>query len=75
MQLRVDVNLHTLHCITPTDPSGEDEPYLWVYYIRMDGDTIRQSTVTLTRLSAGIEVSSGPGRPGYSPCYGLGGVT
>ncbi len=64
MQLRVDVNLHTLHCITPTDPSGEDEPYMWVYYIRMDGDTVRQSTVTPTRLSAAVEVSSGPGRPG-----------
>lgn len=64
MHLRVDVNLHTLHCITPTDPSGEDEPYLWVYYIRMDGDTIRQSTVTPTRLSAAVEVSSGPGQPG-----------
>ncbi len=64
MSLRVDVTLHTLHCITPTDPSGEDEPYLWVYYIRADGDTLRQSTVTATRLSSNLEVSSGPGRPG-----------
>jgi hypothetical protein len=64
MSLRVDVSLHTLHCITPTDPSGEDEPYLWVYYIRADGETIRQSTITATRLSSTVEVSSGPGRPG-----------
>jgi len=64
MQLNVNVNLHTLHCITPTDPSGEDEPYLWVYFIRMDGDTIRQSTVTPTRFSSAVEVSSGPGAPG-----------
>ena len=64
MKLAVDVNLHTLHCITPNDLGGEDEPYLWAYYIRMDGDTIRQSTVTPTRLSAAVEVSSGPGRPG-----------
>ena len=72
MHLRVDVNLHTLHCITPTDPSGEDEPYLWVYYIKADGDTIRQSTVTPTRLSAAVEVSSGPGRPGNLLVNGVG---
>ena len=64
MRLVVNVNLHTLHCITPTDPSGEDEPYMWIYFVRADGETIRQNTVTSTRLTSNVQVSSGAGRPG-----------
>jgi len=64
MRLLIDANLHTLHCITPTDPSGEDEPYLWAFFIRADGATIRQSTISPGHLSANVEVSSGPGQPG-----------
>lgn len=64
MHLIINVNLHTLHCITPTDPSGEDEPYLWTFFIRADGTTIRQSTITPGRFSANVQVASGPGRPG-----------
>ncbi len=62
--LHATISLTTLHCITPTDPSGEDEPYLWAFFIRTDGTTVRQSSVTPGRLSANVEVTSGPGRPG-----------
>jgi hypothetical protein len=64
MLIQATINLHHLHCITPTDPSGEDEPYLWAFFIRTDGLTVRQSTVAPGRLSANIDVHSGPGRPG-----------
>jgi hypothetical protein len=64
MHLSINVNLHTLHCITPTDPSGEDEPYLWTFFIRADGETIRQNTTIPDMLSADVQIDSGPGRPG-----------
>lgn len=64
VHLSIDVNLHTLHCITPTDPSGEDEPYLWTFFIRADGETIRQNTTIPDMLSANVQIDSGPGRPG-----------
>ena len=34
MEMHLDTALQNLHCITPTDPSGEDEPYLWVFFYR-----------------------------------------
>lgn len=71
MRLEVNVDLHTLHCVTPTDPSGEDEPYLWVFFIRADGETIRQSTFSPLRLSANLQVVSGPGRPGNLSTGGM----
>jgi hypothetical protein len=64
VHLSINVNLHTLHCITPTDPSGEDEPYLWTFFNRADGETIRQNTQIPDMLSANVQIDSGPGRPG-----------
>jgi hypothetical protein len=64
MEIHLDTNLQNLHCLTPTDPSGEDEPYLWVFFIVADGSTVRQRLDDPLRLSANITVQSGSGRPG-----------
>lgn len=64
MEMHLDTTLQNLHCITPTDPSGEDEPYLWVFFIVADGSTVRQRLDDPLRLSANITVQSGSGRPG-----------
>jgi hypothetical protein len=49
MRFTLHAHLHTLHCITPTDPNG-DEPYVLSYFVRADGTTLRQNP-------------SSPGRP------------
>jgi len=64
MQMHLDTALQNLHCITPTDPSGEDEPYLWIFFIVADGSTVRQRLDDPLRLSANITIHSGSGRPG-----------
>ena len=64
MEIHLDTTLQNLHCLTPTDPSGEDEPYLWVFFIVADGSTVRQRLDDPLRLSASITVHSGSGRPG-----------
>lgn len=64
MEMHLDTTLQNLHCIIPTDPSGEDEPYLWVFFIVADGSTVRQRLDDPLRLSANITVQSGSGRPG-----------
>ena len=64
MEFNVDVRLHNLHCITPTDPSGEDEPYLWAYFVKVDGTVVRQRVGDPTHLTATVSVHSGSGRPG-----------
>ena len=56
--------LNNLHCVTPTDPSGEDEPYLWVFFFKADGSNIRQRANDPTHLSANVSVITGSGRPG-----------
>jgi hypothetical protein len=38
----LNLGFDNLHCIIPTDPSGEDEPYLWVFRIKLDGSSLRQ---------------------------------
>jgi hypothetical protein len=64
MEYSIDSALTNLHCITPTDPSGEDEPYLWVFFVTVDGNTVRQRVGDLHHLTANISVHSGSGRPG-----------
>lgn len=64
MIFKTNLRLGNLHCVTPTDRSGEDEPYLWVFFITVDGSNIRQRTNDPTHLSANVTVVSGPGRPG-----------
>ena len=56
--------LNNLHCVTPTDPSGEDEPYLWVFFFKADGSNIRQRINDPTHLTANVPVITGSGRPG-----------
>jgi hypothetical protein len=65
MKFAVDM-LHTsLQCITPTDPSGEDRPFLWVFIFKVDGTTVRQRPGSPTALDAAAAVKPGSsGRPG-----------
>ena len=64
MIFNLRATLENLHCITPTDPSGEDEPYLWAFLIQIDGSTVRQRVGDQGHLSANITIHSGSGRPG-----------
>jgi hypothetical protein len=68
MHFDVDAEFRNLHCTTPTDPSGHDEPYLWLFFIKLDGSTIHQrygpDNQPLNRLSATISVEAGPGGHG-----------
>lgn len=64
MTFNFDINLHSLQCIQPDDLEGGDEPYLWVYFVKVDGSTLHQRPNNVNRLSANVTVSSGPGRPG-----------
>jgi hypothetical protein len=64
MIFKTNLALNNLHCVTPTDPSGEDEPYLWVLFVKADGSNIWQRANDPSHLSANITVFSGSGRPG-----------
>jgi hypothetical protein len=65
MQFDVTAVVSNLQCTTPTDPGGEDEPYLWVFFAKLDGSTIRQRAApAVNRLSASVEVHAGPGGHG-----------
>lgn len=64
MDFSVDLTLAGLHCITPTDPSGEDEPYAWIFFVKVDGSTLRQRIGDPNRLTANVSVHSGSGGPG-----------
>ena len=64
MEMHLNTVLENLYCNTPTDPSGEDERYLWVFFIVADGSTVPQRLDDPLRLSANITVQSGSGRPG-----------
>lgn len=64
MIFKTNLALNNLHCVTPTDPSGEDDPYLWVFFVKADGSNIWQRPNDPLHLSANITLVSGSGRPG-----------
>jgi hypothetical protein len=64
MIFKSNLALNNLHCVTPTDPSGEDEPYLWVFFVKADGSNVWQRSNDPFHLSANISIMSGSGRPG-----------
>jgi len=39
-QLHVSFNLKNIHCYDEGDGSGNAEPFLWVVYFKIDGDTV-----------------------------------
>jgi hypothetical protein len=43
MIIKTNLRLGNLHCVTLTDRSGEDEPYLRVFFITIDGSNIRSN--------------------------------
>lgn len=64
MPLKSTLTFNTLRCVTPTDPSGEDEPYLWTFFINIGSPDVRQNSQNQFRLSANVSLAAGPGRPG-----------
>jgi hypothetical protein len=40
MQVNVSANLSDLYCLVPNE--NPDEPYLWTFFLKLDGSTIRQ---------------------------------
>ena len=70
MTFHTTVSLDNLHCVTPHDSGGED-PYLWAFYTRIDGTSVRQSASDPFRLSANVSITSGTGRPGNLNVEGI----
>jgi hypothetical protein len=44
--LNLTMNLDTLVIRATTDPVGEDEPFLWTVFVKLDGDTIEANDIT-----------------------------
>ena len=63
-RFRVKADLHTLHCITPTDVGGEDEPFVWTFFIRADGTTLQPDPNTPGRFIPALTVVAKPGAHG-----------
>jgi hypothetical protein len=61
MHLKLDINLNNLICIKPDDRS--DDPYLWTFFLTIDGNTVRQVTGGINLVSQ-ITVHSAPGSHG-----------
>lgn len=63
MRFNLHARLHTLHCISPEDENG-DEPYMFTFYVRADGTTLRQSLTNPGHLIPSLTVVSPPGAHG-----------
>lgn len=63
MHFKLQAHLHTLHCITPTDEGG-DEPYMWSFFIRADGVTLRQDPANPGQFIPSLTVFATPGAHG-----------
>lgn len=60
----VKASLHTLHCITPTDVSGEDEPFIWTFFVRVDGTTLQPNPASPGSFIPSLTVVARPGGHG-----------
>lgn len=63
MHLEVDLWLKDLEAIITDDEVTGDEPYLWVFFMTLDGGTVKQVPGT-SRLVGQVKVQSGPGGHG-----------
>jgi hypothetical protein len=63
MRFTLHARLHTLHCITPEDANG-DEPYMFTFFVRADGTTLRQNPTSPGQLIPSLTVVSPPGAHG-----------
>lgn len=59
MHLEVEIHLKKLEAVIMDEASGDD-PYLWVFFMTLDGGTVKQLPGT-TRLVGQVKVQSGPG--------------
>lgn len=66
MFIKVDFRWTSLNCQIPEDRNG-DEPYLWTFFMTVDGKTVTPVTDAngdTTRLVGSISVAAGPGGQG-----------
>jgi hypothetical protein len=63
-QFIAKANLHSLHCITPTDVSGEDEPYIWTFFVRADGSTLLPNPANPGQFIPSLTIVAKPGEHG-----------
>lgn len=62
MKLDVVIRFDRLICLTPNESA--DEPYLWTFFLKLDGETVRQSTTDPDRFEGRVSVISPPGSHG-----------
>jgi hypothetical protein len=62
MNFHVDLNFHTLRCVQPDE--DEEEPYLWTFFFKLDGSTVRQVQPGILQLAGSVKVTAGPGGHG-----------
>src|SRR5262245_54365087 len=61
MQVNVSANLSDLYCLAPNE--NPDEPYLWTFFLKLDGSTIRQ-VPGQPRFTGTVQVQTSSGSHG-----------
>lgn len=62
MNFNVKLNLQTLRCVQPDE--DEEEPYLWTFFFKLDGSTVRQVQPNVLQLVGNVQVTAGAGGHG-----------
>lgn len=68
MQVNVSANLSDLYCLVPNE--NPDEPYLWTFFLKLDGSTIRQAAGQ-TRFTGTVQVQTSSGSHGNLGATGV----
>ena len=59
MQFQVDLGLWRLRCVQPDE--GEDEPYLWTFFFKLDGSMVQQVQPDAFQLVGSVQITAGHG--------------
>ncbi len=62
MRLDITFRLERLICLARNE--GADEPYLWTFFLKLDGDTVRPSAADPDRFVGSVRATAPPGSHG-----------
>jgi hypothetical protein len=69
MNLDLDFRLTELFSIVPNESA--DEPYMWVFFLKLDGDTVRQVVPNALGLQGTVQVTTAGGSQGNLGATGV----
>lgn len=69
MRIDLDLRFDELFCIVPNE--DPDEPYLWTFFLKLDGETVRQPFPNALSLEGHVQVFSAPGSHGNLNATGV----